>query len=43
MVFTIKILPEDSHFPLNDSTKRKLARGSMKFLIARLRQRTEFY
>lgn len=40
MIFTIKISPEDSHSPLDDFTKRKIAKGSMEFLIARLRQRT---
>lgn len=43
MIFTIKILPEDPHFPLDDSTKRKLAKVSMEFLIARLRRRIGLY
>ena len=43
MVFTVRILPEDLHFPLDDFTKRKLAKGSMEFLIARLRRRTGLY
>lgn len=40
MIFTVKISPEDLHFPLDDFTKRKLAKGSMEFLIARLRRGT---
>lgn len=43
MVFTIKISPEDPHSPLDDSIKRKLAKGLMEFLIARLRRRTGLY
>jgi hypothetical protein len=43
MIFTMKISPEDSQLPSDDSTKRKLAEGSMQFLIARLRRRTGLY
>ena len=43
MIFTIKISPEDSRFPVDASVKRRLAKGSMEFLITRLRQRTGLY